>query len=46
MRIIHESSVYLVGRQTVDHAELDRFLADHGVETWQTGPARGATRLT
>ena len=36
MRIIHESSVYLVGRQTVDHAELDRFLADHGVEAWHT----------
>jgi len=30
-----EPTVYLVGRQTVDRAALDRFLADHGV-TWQT----------
>src|SRR5262249_40606955 len=28
-------TVYLVGRQTVQDAELDRFLADHGV-AWQT----------
>lgn len=35
IRIIREPAVYLVGRQTVDPAELDRFLADHGV-SWQT----------
>src|SRR5947207_5346064 len=35
IRIIREPTVYLVGRQTVDPAELDRFLADHGV-AWQT----------
>jgi thymidylate synthase (FAD) len=34
-RIIREPSVYLVGRQTVNDAELDRFLADHGV-SWQS----------
>ncbi len=36
MRIIREPQVYLVGRQTLNDEELDRFLSDHGVETWQT----------
>jgi thymidylate synthase (FAD) len=35
IRIITEPTVYLVGRQTIDDAGLDRFLEDHGV-TWQT----------
>jgi thymidylate synthase (FAD) len=35
IRVIREPSVYLLGRQTVDAAELDRFLHDHGV-SWQT----------
>ncbi len=35
LRVLREPTVYLVGRQTVDSAELDRFLADHGV-SWQT----------
>jgi thymidylate synthase (FAD) len=35
IRIIHEPTVYLVGRQTVDAEVVDRFLADHGV-SWQT----------
>lgn len=35
IRVLREPTVYLVGRQQVDAAELDRFLADHGV-TWQT----------
>jgi thymidylate synthase (FAD) len=35
LRILREPTVYLVGRQVVDAAELDRFLADHGV-AWQT----------
>jgi thymidylate synthase (FAD) len=35
IRILHEPAVYLVGRQTLSSAELDRFLADHGV-AWQT----------
>ncbi len=35
IRILRRPTVYLVGRQTVDDAELDRFLADHGV-AWQT----------
>jgi len=35
IRVLREPTVYLVGRQTVNDAELDRFLADHGV-SWQT----------
>ncbi|HTU93585.1 MAG TPA: FAD-dependent thymidylate synthase [Gemmataceae bacterium] len=35
IRVIHEPTVYLVGRQIVDTTEVDRFLADHGVR-WQT----------
>jgi thymidylate synthase (FAD) len=35
IRVLREPAVYLVGRQTVNGAELDRFLADHGV-SWQT----------
>src|SRR5947207_4378605 len=35
VRVIREPSVYLVGRQIVDQATIDRFLADHGV-SWQT----------
>jgi thymidylate synthase (FAD) len=45
MRIIREPTVYLVGRQTVDSAELDRFLADHGV-AWQTDTDVAAEQLT
>src|ERR1700722_20228935 len=35
IKILREPTVYVLGRQTVNDAELDRFLADHGV-TWQT----------
>ncbi|MBI1830745.1 MAG: FAD-dependent thymidylate synthase [Planctomycetes bacterium] len=35
IKIIREPTVYVMGRQTVNDAELDRFLADHGV-SWQT----------
>jgi len=35
IRILHEPAVYLVGRQVVDDAEVERFLADQGV-SWQT----------
>src|SRR5215468_6414846 len=35
IRVVREPTVYLVGRQVVDEAERDRFLADHGV-SWQT----------
>jgi thymidylate synthase (FAD) len=36
IRVLREPTVYLVGRQIVDEADLDRFLADHGVSTWET----------
>lgn len=45
MKILHEPTVYLVGRQVVDDAELDRFLADHGV-SWQTDSEVAAEQLT
>jgi thymidylate synthase (FAD) len=35
IRVIRTPSVYVLGRQTVDDAELDRFLTDHGV-AWQS----------
>ncbi len=35
IRVITEPSVYVLGRQTVDDAELTRFLTDHGV-SWET----------
>jgi thymidylate synthase (FAD) len=35
IRILREPAVYLMGRQETNSAELDRFLADHGV-AWQT----------
>jgi thymidylate synthase (FAD) len=35
VRILHEPSVYLVGRQMIDNAVVDQFLADHGV-SWQS----------
>lgn len=35
IRVIQDPVVYLLGRQIVDSATLDRFLADHGV-TWQS----------
>ncbi len=44
MRIIREPSVYLVGRQTVDQAEVDRFLAEHGL-SWETDTEVGAEVL-
>lgn len=33
--VVREPAVYLVGRQQLDSAALDRFLADHGV-SWQS----------
>src|SRR6478672_3289739 len=45
VRVITEPSVYLIGRQTVDDAELDRFLADHGV-SWQSDSEVAAEVVT
>jgi thymidylate synthase (FAD) len=36
LRIIREPTVYLLGRQTIDTAELNRFLSDHEVTHWTT----------
>lgn len=45
VRVIREPSVYVVGRQTVDDAELNRFLADHGV-SWHSDSEVAAEVLT
>ena len=45
LRILTQPAVYLVGTQTVNQAELDRFLADHGV-TWQSDSSVGGEVLT
>lgn len=45
VRILREPMVYLVGRQTVDDADLDRFLADHGV-SWETDTEVAAEHLS
>ena len=45
MKIIRQPSVYLVGRQTVNDAEIDRFLTDHGVERWDTDTSVAGEKL-
>jgi thymidylate synthase (FAD) len=45
IKIIRESSVYIVGRQVIDDGELDRFLADHGV-SWESDSVIAAEVLT
>ncbi len=35
IRLLREPTVYLVGRQIVSDAEVERFLTDHGI-SWQT----------
>ena len=44
LKIVREPSVYLIGRQTLDRASIDRFLGDHGV-TWQTDTEVGGEAL-
>ena len=44
MRVITEPAGYLLGRQDVSYDELDRFLADHGVE-WSTDTTRAGEEL-
>ncbi len=36
MKIIREPSVYLVGKQTTNDSEIDRFLDDHDVDNWSS----------
>ena len=45
VRVIHQPTVYLVGRQIVDDAELERFLQDHGV-SWETDTEVAGEHLT
>jgi thymidylate synthase (FAD) len=45
IRVLHEPAVYLVGRQLVADAQLDRFLADHGL-SWQSDTEVAAEYLT
>lgn len=45
MSIVRNPSVYLVGRQMIDDAELDRFLADHHVTTWSTDTEEAGEKL-
>jgi thymidylate synthase (FAD) len=41
MRIISEPEIYVIGRQTLDQAEVQRFLEDHET-SWQTDSEIGA----
>lgn len=43
-KIIREPEVYVVGRQVVDRAEIDRFLGDHEM-TWETDTEVGGEQL-
>jgi thymidylate synthase (FAD) len=45
LQIISEPGVYLIGRQVVDDAALDRFLADHGV-SWESDSEVAAEVIT
>ena len=45
IRILGEPAVYLVGRQVVDDAQLERFLADHGV-SWESDTEVAGEYLT
>jgi len=45
MRIIHQPTIYVLGRQTISTGELDRFLADHGI-SWQSDSEVAAEVLT
>src|SRR5438876_6873367 len=45
IRVIHEPTVYLLGRGSVDDAGLARFLQDHGV-AWETDTEVAGEQLT
>jgi thymidylate synthase (FAD) len=46
IRILRDPTVYLVGRQSTNAAEIDRFLADHDVATWTTDTDVAGQKLT
>jgi thymidylate synthase (FAD) len=43
-KIIREPEIYIVGRQTLDRAAIDRFLEDEGL-TWETDTEIGGEQL-
>ncbi len=45
LKIVRDPKVYLVGRQVVDRAEMDRFLAEHGI-SWSTDSEVGGEMLS
>lgn len=45
MRVIRTPSVYLVGSQNTNDAEIERFLADHDVSSWDTDTSIGGEKL-
>lgn len=45
VNVVTEPSIYLLGRQTVDEAELARFLADEDASHWSTDTEVGAEKL-
>lgn len=45
MKLIRNPEVYLVGRQVVEAGALEKFLADHDVETWDTDTAVAGQKL-
>lgn len=45
LKVIRRPRVYLVGRQVVDDAAVDRFLSDHEVSTWSTDTAVAGEKL-
>jgi len=46
MRIIRQPRVYLVGSQTTNEAEIDRFLGDHDVHNWSTDTEVAGEKLS
>lgn len=45
LTIVREPRVYLVGKQQIAPAELDRFLADHDVSKWTTDTDEAGEKL-
>jgi thymidylate synthase (FAD) len=45
IRVIHEPTVYLLGRPTLSESELEKFLEDHGV-AWESDTEQAAEYLT
>lgn len=44
--ICRKPSIYLVGKQTVETAQVDQFLSDHGVDQWTTDTDIAGEKLT